>query len=304
MTTSDRRVGGRRPYVDRPAGDLDAAGAVARRAARAWGLADPRLLRVGMNAIYLAGPAVLRVGHPTVGGDVAIRLARCLSAAGIPVAEPAREDLIVADGFTVTCWQHLAAVDAPVDWVEVGRIVRRVHDLDPTRLPTDYPIPSPRSFDWWDFEAMLAELGPRIDEAARGGLRAAVDRHPRWWSGDDLVVCHGDVHAGNVVMVASGPVLIDWDLMCRAPRGWDHGPLMTWADRWGGDPAAYPRFAAGYGTDLRGDPATLAIAELRLVAATLLRVRAAAADPRAQDEVERRLRYWRGDPDAPAWCAQ
>jgi hypothetical protein len=305
MTSSDLGVGAaQRPFVDRPVADLGAAGRVARRAARSWGLPEPELLRVGMNAIYRAGAEVLRVGHPTVTGDAAIRLARCLSGAGIPVVEPTRDDVFVDDGFTVTCWQHLDVLDSPIDWPEVGRIVRRVHLLDPARLPADYPIPSPRSFAWWDFESLLAELASRIDDAALRGLRAAIDRHPRWWAGDDPVICHGDVHPGNVVMVASGPVLIDWDLMCRAPIGWDHGPLMTWAQRWGGDPEGYPRFAAGYGADLRRDPAAQALAELRLVAATLLRVRAAAADPRAGDEVERRLRYWRGDPDAPAWRAQ
>ena len=48
----------------------------------------------------------------------------------------------------------------------------------------------------------------------------------------------------------------------------------------------------------------MALAELRLVAATLMRVTASIADPGAGAEAERRLRYWRGDADAPAWHAQ
>ena len=35
-------------------------------------------------------------------------------------------------------------------------------------------------------------------------------------------------------MSADGVVLLDWDLMCLGPRGWDHAPMMTWATRWGG----------------------------------------------------------------------
>jgi hypothetical protein len=48
----------------------------------------------------------------------------------------------------------------------------------------------------------------------------------------------------------------------------------------------------------------VAFAELRLVAATLMRVTAALVNPDARPEAERRLRFWRGDPDAPTWTAQ
>ena len=127
----------------------------------------------------------------------------------------------------------------------------------------------------------------------------------RWYpvAGGDAatagVVCHGDVHPGNVLPTADGPVLLDWDLLCRGPVAWDHGPLMTWTARWGGEPGIYERFAEGYGDSLRGDPLGEAVAELRLVAATLMRVRAGRTDPLAAAEAERRLRWWRGDPTRP-----
>ena len=74
---------------------------------------------------------------------------------------------------------------------------------------------------------------------------------------------------------------------------------MTWTERWGGEPGLYEAFADGYGRSLRGDPVAEALAELRLVAATLMRVRAGRNNPAAADEAERRLRWWRGDRDAP-----
>ena len=43
-----------------------------------------------------------------------------------------------------------------------------------------------------------------------------------------------------------------------------------------------------------------AIAELRLVAATLMRLRAGRADPAAMPEAAAPPGYWRGDPDRPA----
>ena len=77
-----------------------------------------------------------------------------------------------------------------------------------------------------------------------------------------------------MLATATGPVLLDWDLLCRGPAAWDHGPLMSWTERWGGEPGIYERFAEGYGASLRGDPLGEAVEELRLVAATLMRVRA------------------------------
>ena len=117
------------------------------------------------------------------------------------------------------------------------------------------------------------------------------------------MVCHGDVHPGNAVQTSSGPVLVDWDLLCREPRGWDHGALINWVERWGGEPGLYERFSDGYGADLRHDPFAAAAAQLRLVAATLMRVRAGRLDAGAREEAVRRLRYWAGDADAPVWRA-
>lgn len=301
---TSRAVAALRPYVDRPVLDLDAARRAAERAAARWAMPTPELIRVGMNANFRSGRRVLRVGRPTVRGDAPLRLARALDHSGIAVARPALDE-VVADGeLVVTCWQLLQEVRAPVDWSTVGQMVRRVHELPRSALPADYPLPSPRTFPWWDFDSLLAELGPEIDEPALAGLRAAVERWPEWWATTDPVVCHGDVHPGNVMMTADGPALIDWDLMCSAPAGWDHGPMMTWHERWGGAAGEYEAFATGYGADLRGDPSAEGIAELRLVAATLMRVRAGRVDAGARNEAERRLCYWRRDRRAPMWTAQ
>ncbi len=293
-----------RPYVDHPVTDLDGAERAAHHAATVWGLPEPTVLRAGMNLILQSGTVVLRVGQPSGPGDAALRLAETLTHAGIRVVEPALDDVVERVGFTVTCWRLVEPTAEPIDWAAVGGLVRRVHELDPAIVPADYPLPSPQAFPWWDFEAMMDDVGGAIDPAARGGLRAAIDRWPTWWATEQPVVCHGDVHPGNVLMSSDGPLLIDWDLLCLAPRGWDHGPMMTWHERWGGAPGEYERFAAGYGADLQDDPGARAIAELRLVAATLMRVRAGRHDPLARAEADRRLAYWRGDVDAPQWSAQ
>ncbi|HZB40843.1 MAG TPA: aminoglycoside phosphotransferase family protein [Ilumatobacter sp.] len=294
-----------RPFVDQAVGDVDAARVLAERVARSLALPRPVLLRVGMNALFRAGGVVVRVGRPSAPPRLAIDLADHLRDRGISAPRPAASEVFIEGELTATCWVLLVDNGDPIDWRTVGAIVRRVHALTPGDLPDGYPTPPPTAFPWWDFETLMADVGGEIDARARAGLEKSIARNSAWSRLDgDHVVCHGDLHPGNVVMAADGPVLIDWDLMCIAPAGWDHAMLLTLAERWGGDPSAYPAFAAGYGVSMADDVTTQRFAELRNVAATLMRVRAGRTDPAARTEAERRLRFWRGEQAAPTWHSQ
>ena len=298
-----------RPFVDRPVADVEAAREAARTALRARGIAaDPELIRVGMNALFAVPgePVVLRVGHATAPAAAAHALVTELAAAGIPTPPPIPGLVADVGELAVTGWQRVRETRQAIMWERVGAAVAALHRLPAAIVPHEYPAPAPTTFPWWDFAALLSDVGDDLDAASRRGIEAAVARNA-WWAeavGGAAVVCHGDVHPGNVLTSAGGPLLTDWDLLCRANPAWDHAALTVWAGRWGGDPELYRRFAAGYGRSFADDPLTIALGELRNVAATLLRVRAGRGDPAAAQEAERRLRYWRGDPDAPAWSAQ
>ena len=298
-----------RPFVDRPVTDTEAARAAAATALAGWGVGGaPELIRTGMNALFAVPgePVVVRVGCATAPAAAAHALARVLLGAGIPTVTPVDGWASDVAGFAVTAWERVRQTRQAIRWEAVGAMVRAVHELPAASLPADYPLPSPTTFPWWDFTALLGDVGRDLDPAARRGLEVAVARDA-WWveaMGERQVVCHGDIHPGNVLVSAAGPLLIDWDLLCWAPPTWDHAALAMWAARWGGDAGMYPRFADGYGASFADDPLTVALGELRNVAATLMRVRAGRTDPAAAAEAERRLRYWRGDPRAPVWRAQ
>jgi hypothetical protein len=292
-----------RPYVDGPPGPAAGGWAAARAAAARWGLAPPVLLRLGMNGIFNAGGVVLRVGRVTADPAAAIELATVLGSVGVRVPRPARADAVSHGELTVTAWERLQLVDAPPDWRAIGTMVRAVHSLPAASIPAGYPLPRGAAFPWWRLDELVDEVADVLDDDARAGLLATVDRHRGWDDGVTEVVCHGDVHPGHVATTASGSLLLDWDLLCRAPAGWDHAMLLR-LSRWGYPSEWYDEYAAGYGCSLRDDSVATAIAELRLVAATLMRLRAGRTDPAAMPEAQRRLAFWRGEPDAPVWRAQ
>jgi Ser/Thr protein kinase RdoA (MazF antagonist) len=262
---------------------------------------------MGMNGIFTAGDDVLlRVSRPTAPAAEAIWLADFLTREGLRVPQYLRNDSYATEDHSVFA---IAAIEAvgPIDWASVGEMIALLHRVDPNEVAAGYPMPFSGDFPWWHFESLMNDAGSDLDASSRAAIAAAIARSLPLLDeqrGRNGVVCHGDVHPGNVLQSEHGPVVLDWDLVCRGAVSWDHAPLMTWTERWGGAPGVYEAFADGYGRSFRGDPLAKAIAELRLVAATLMRVRAARIDPAARDEAELRLCYWRGEDDAPQWHAQ
>lgn len=276
-------------------------------AAISWDLPAPVLVRHGMNSLYRCGDVVLRVGASTAPAAASHELVRWLLSHDIAAVPPIAGMTADVDGLAVSGWQAIETVERGIaDWRSIGATVRRLHALDPADVPAGYPVPDPSSFPWWDFDAMIDDIVGDVDAAAHEALAATIERRAGWQAAlrTDTVLCHGDVHPGNVLQAPAGSLLIDWDLLCVANPAWDHAMLSTYAERWGGDPGVERRFCDGYGAPLPDPELVRALGELRNVAATIMRVRAGRSDPAAATEAQRRLRYWRGDPDAPTWAAQ
>jgi len=255
-----------------------------------------------MSTLYRAGDVVVRVVPGEQDVERVLWLAEALIARDVRVARHVRSPY-VAEGAAVFALELLHEV-RPTDWRRVGEMVRRVHDWPVDEVMPHHALPRAADFPWWQVETILAEVDDLLDGGAREGLGAAIAAHGDWRDRTTaLVVCHGDVHPGNVLQTDDGPVLLDWDLLSLAPAAWDHAPMLTWEHRWGGEAGMYEQFATGYGADLRDGPLARSLAVMRNVAATLMRLRAGRADPVAAAEAQRRLAYWRGDPAAPQWQA-
>ncbi len=293
------------PFVVQPPADDEVAARAASVAATKWGLAPPRHLRTGMNALFLTGEDVmLRVSHTTAPPSQAAWLMGQLAERGVRVPRVVHPAPLSVGVLSVLAIERIQPA-GEVDWTDVGAQIRRVHEWPVGEVRGNYPLPLCDDFPWWNTSAILGHADDLLDHDARRGLRVAIRDHGDWRSRvTSRVVCHGDVHPGNIIQSSDGPVLLDWDLACHAPAAWDHAMLLTWSPVWGGDASAYDRFASGYGQSLREDELARSLSVMRNVTATLMRLEAGRSNPAAAQEAQRRLQYWRGDTNYPAWSAQ
>lgn len=285
-------------------------------------LSNVRLLRQSMNAVYQAegssGPVVMRVCRPTTDSSVAIEFAQFLARRGFEVPAPIGRRSFRHDEIEISLWEFIDHDHTQIaDWSVIGTAVKHLHAIDPADVAVFYPLAKATSFPWWDFSKILAELTSTF---GAGDHKILTDRwqelEPMLLAAGQVtlgdnniqhgVLCHGDVHPGNVLVHrrTGRPILIDWDLLCVAPAQWDHSALLTWSSRWGGAENIYDEFVRGYGRDFGLDSLAIALAELRLLSATLMRWRAGSSSPSAKVEADRRMRWWRKDPNAPMWTAQ
>ncbi len=118
-----------------------------------------------------------------------------------------------------------------------GRVLERLHAAPP---PEGTPVWRP--VVGADLPARLADLlgrgwdsGP-LGEPARQALLASTERIERWSARyrrlvDEAgtrpwVVTHGEPHPQNLLLTASGPVLVDWESVALAPRERDLRALV------------------------------------------------------------------------------
>jgi Ser/Thr protein kinase RdoA (MazF antagonist) len=259
----------------------------------------------GLNDVFRVGDVVLRLSPGLVDATAQVAVARWLRGRGFEVPPPL-SGVEFVDGVQVTLWGCVESrVGEPIDFEQLGEIVARLHQISPTELDGVVDLPFCDA-DWLDVARGLEQARAlcALSAAELQALDRACERVSGWQElarAAPRVICHGDVHPQNVLMGPRGVVLLDWDSVCTGPPAFDHAALMTWSERWAGEPSTYRDFAEGYGADLSANSLGRQLAELRLLAATLNIAISSARNPLRADEARKRMRFWLGDPHAPSW---
>jgi hypothetical protein len=280
------------------------------RAADEVGLGHPavELIRIGSNAVFcLGGGVVARIAPSARLLDNARRqidVAHWLADAEYPATRAvAVEQPVAIDDVVVTFWELISSREVYAPLADVGRLVRRLHDLPqppgltlptlaPFGLPGD-PLPSFAGLD----DADAAYLRSRI-----AWSREAFPDLPFTLPAGHV---HGDANVGNVICDDSGaPVLIDLDSFSVGAREWDLIQTALFYDRLGWhDESEYRDFVEAYGYDLMAWGGYGSLADMREIAMTTWIAKKAATSAGAAVEAAKRISTIRTGGSRQDWGA-
>jgi aminoglycoside phosphotransferase (APT) family kinase protein len=257
------------------------------------------LVRLGENAIYALArvPVVVRIARSMRSLEDArkeTRVAQWLQEVEFPAARLAGLDLpstpIVIDEHPVTFWERIDTAGPPPRSADLGRLLRRLHDLEP---PARLELPKFNPFA--RVASRLRNAPPSVDTAEVQYLEELFERlrpefatlHFRFPFG----ATHGDAHQGNLLRTTTGQVvLIDFEAFSYGPREWDLSltAAYRYAFNWLDD-AEYKSFTTEYGYDVAswdGFPVLRAIRELGMTSWIMQLVD---SDPHIEEEFSQRI---------------
>ncbi|WP_371545878.1 aminoglycoside phosphotransferase family protein [Streptomyces sp. NBC_00554] len=294
---------------ERTAFDADAAEDILRRACA---LADVdaagiEMLRFGDHAVFRidGGRIISRVGRspdrlPSVRREVAV--AEWLAAEEYPAARlvTEAEQPVVVEGHPVTFWEGLADGEKYASTREMGELLRRLHELE----PPSFSLPLLRPFDKVTQRLERAAIPDRtrayLDSLAHE-LAAEYDRLRFALPAGPL---HGDFNVGNVLRDDAGhPKVIDLDGFVTGPREWDLMQTAMYYDSFGWHTEAeYADFAEGYGFDVRQWSGYAVLRNVRELLMVTWLSQNAGTNPRAAEEVEKRVESLRSGGSRRDWA--
>jgi Phosphotransferase enzyme family len=239
---------------------------------------------------------------PVTSPDTARRLAtsvqvtRWLAGIGFPTVEPLPVDQpVTSHSCAVTFWRYLPQNGPEPVPADLGRLLHRLHRLDPppAPLPAYRPlvsirqaIESSRAIDE-DEHMWLTEHCERL-LAAYGQLRFPLSPG----------MIHGDAYRGNLLRDEHRVVLADWDAVSTGPREIDLIPTLQ-APRLGLPKGQRDAFIAAYGYDIRSWDGYPILRDIRELSTTSALLRDGHTNAAAQRELQIRLRSLRTGDDRP-----
>ena len=277
-------------------------------------------IKYTMNAVFRAGPYVIRLAHGPHAATLSERIHRAAVAferAQVPTVRIASD---VVDGpvhvgaWVGTVWRYVATVDVVPEPVDLALPLTAIHNLDP--LDIDLPewdpigkfrrrIESARHLPASEYAALGDWAAPALAMSA-GGL---IDLLHRWCdeveADLDVVqwafpkrLTHGDAHTGNLLLRSiprrpdpdSTAMLCDLDGVCIGRGEWDWAATAHGVTRFGRDRAAYDRLADAVGFDVTSWPGWPVLARVRDLQSVTSTIDALTGRPAVADELAQRIR--------------
>ncbi|MFJ9819322.1 phosphotransferase [Streptomyces sp. NPDC101151] len=266
-----------------------------------------KILRLGDHAVFRidGGQIVSRVGRspdrlPSVRREVAV--ARWLAAHDYPAARLVTdaEQPVVIKGHPVTFWEGLADGETFATTGEMGTLLRRLHDLEPPPLL----LPPLRPFDKVQERLERAVISKSARTFLCGLAGDLADEYHRLQFALPAGHLHGDFNVGNVLHDAAGrPKVIDLDGFATGPREWDLMQTAMYYDSFGWHTEAeYNDFVDGYGFDVRQWSGYTVLRGVRELLMVTWLSQNAGANPRAAEEVEKRVASLRSGGSRRDWA--
>lgn len=177
---------------------------------------DRRLsqLRIGRTGVFRLGDTILKVcpaswrTYESIEREIAV--IHWVYKQGICVPEPKSGVIEVGKHF-VFASEFIAAEKEFSDWEEVGNTVRALHRLRPVNME----LPDCQASIAAPLSGRITDLLQReqIDQSEAQFLRErfalGVETYNRDYASD--VLCHGDLHSGNIIFTSNGPCFLDWE---------------------------------------------------------------------------------------------
>ena len=268
--------------------------------------AGAELIRLGSNAVFrLPKRVIVRIARDGETLDSAQRqvdVARWLEREGYPATRALElPQPMTAAGHVTTFWVSAAEDEtyAPVD--QVGDLIRRLHRLETPTVPA---LPDKKPFE--ELAGRMSAL-PYLDPADAEFIRTKVDELADAYESLDFALpigpVHGDANVGNVILDRDrNPLLIDLDNFAIGPREWDLVQTALFYERFGWHTDdEYRAFVDAYGSDVMEWDGYSTLADYREITMTLWLAGKAASEPRAADEVHKRVETLRSGGDRREW---
>ncbi|MEV0359108.1 aminoglycoside phosphotransferase family protein [Nocardia sp. NPDC050697] len=270
---------------------------------------DPKgatLLRLGENVLYqlFSAPVVVRIARRAeyrVDVRKEIAVAGWLASQGVAAAtvfETGCEQPLDVDGFPVTFWATLPGRPGDEDDSRaLGALLRTVHGLE---RPA-FDLPEVRPFPRVATRLATAPIPSADSDLLRERMahleRDVASLHFQLPS----AAVHGDAHVGNLMIVESGPVLLDFEAFAWGPAEWDLAKIAAEYSVGMGDPRHYDDFATAYGYDVTTWSGWPVLREVQLVKMVSWLAQNVQHSRRIHDEYRKRIETIRTGVLAAPW---